>query len=587
MQRGFAALFILAMAQAPQAAPFAYVLVVSQVSHVAVFDTATNKLVTLIPSGASPVGVAANSSGTRLYVSDSGGTVAVIDTTTNEVVTRIYDTGGGHIAVNPSGTRLYVTSSEALSESGTVVVVDTETNTVVARIPSVGIWPTGIVISPDGRRAYVASIRSPSIAVIDTATNLVAATIRVDGGTSSIIMDAWGYRLYATLPLQYGAGRVVVIDPATGTVEGYVKVGEGPIAIALNPAASRAYVVNWGNEDIPGDTVSVIDTDSLAVVATVWVGGGYPSGVSVHPSGKVVYVANQRNHNMSIIDTATHAVTFTQPLGQVGQWPTAIAQFPVPTNHQGLWWNASESGWGVNLTHQGDVLFATWFTYDTDGSGLWFNMSSGVKTGPATYAGVLDRASGPSFDAMPWNPSGVTHLQAGSATFAFTTPDEGTFSYRVNGIVQSKSITRMKFASPVTTCAAGVRAGTSANYQDLWWRSPGGSESGWGVHIAHQGDTLFGTWFTYGAGGKGQWLSMSNGTRTGNGTYSGALHRTTGPAFDSAAWNPDQVTRTAVGTATFTFLDSENGTFAYVLDGVSRSQPITRLVYASPASVCR
>jgi YVTN family beta-propeller protein len=90
MQRGFAALFLLAMAQAPQAAPFAYVLVASQVGHVAEFDTASNKLVTLIPSGGSPVGVAANSSGTRLYVSNSDGTVAAIDTTTNEVITTVH-----------------------------------------------------------------------------------------------------------------------------------------------------------------------------------------------------------------------------------------------------------------------------------------------------------------------------------------------------------------------------------------------------------------------------------------------------------------------------------------------------------------
>jgi hypothetical protein len=25
----------------------------------------------------------------------------------------------------------------------------------------------------------------------------------------------------------------------------------------------------------------------------------------------------------------------------------------------------SESGWGVNLTHQGDTIFASWFTYTT------------------------------------------------------------------------------------------------------------------------------------------------------------------------------------------------------------------------------
>jgi hypothetical protein len=40
---------------------------------------------------------------------------------------------------------------------------------------------------------------------------------------------------------------------------------------------------------------------------------------------------------------------------------------PAPANYQGIWWNASESGWGINLAHQGDTVFASWFTYDTAG----------------------------------------------------------------------------------------------------------------------------------------------------------------------------------------------------------------------------
>ena len=46
-----------------------------------------------------------------------------------------------------------------------------------------------------------------------------------------------------------------------------------------------------------------------------------------------------------------------------------ISMAAVP-NYQGLWYNApaeSESGWGINLAHQGDVIFATWFTYDAAG----------------------------------------------------------------------------------------------------------------------------------------------------------------------------------------------------------------------------
>ena len=38
------------------------------------------------------------------------------------------------------------------------------------------------------------------------------------------------------------------------------------------------------------------------------------------------------------------------------------------TNYQDLWWNPAESGWGVNFTHQGDIIFATWFTYDAAAS---------------------------------------------------------------------------------------------------------------------------------------------------------------------------------------------------------------------------
>src|SRR5580704_3557536 len=88
-------------------------------------------------------------------------------------------------------------------------------------------------------------------------------------------------------------------------------------------------------------------------------------------------------------------------------------------NVQGLWWNApanSESGWGINLTQQADTLFATWFTYDTDGSGLWLVMPNGTKTGSNTYAGPLYRTTGPAFSASPWSPSGVNPSSVGTAT---------------------------------------------------------------------------------------------------------------------------------------------------------------------------
>jgi hypothetical protein len=106
----------------------------------------------------------------------------------------------------------------------------------------------------------------------------------------------------------------------------------------------------------------------------------------------------------------------------------------------------------VNITHQGDILFATWFTYGADGKGMWLVMSEGRLTAPGTYSGQLFRTTGPAFNANPWNPSAVSVTPVGNGTFTFTDANNGTFTYTVNGITQSKQITRQVYSTPATVC---------------------------------------------------------------------------------------------------------------------------------------
>ena len=75
-----------------------------------------------------------------------------------------------------------------------------------------------------------------------------------------------------------------------------------------------------------GNTVSVIDTATNTVTATVTV-GIIPIGVAVNPSGTEVYVANKESNTVSVIDTATNTVIAMVP---VGTCPVAIGQFIVP-----------------------------------------------------------------------------------------------------------------------------------------------------------------------------------------------------------------------------------------------------------------
>jgi hypothetical protein len=122
------------------------------------------------------------------------------------------------------------------------------------------------------------------------------------------------------------------------------------------------------------------------------------------------------------------------------------------TNYQDLWWNPSESGWGVNLAHQGNILFATMYTYDLNGQGLWLSMSNGALVAPRTYQGTLYRSTGPAFNANPW---GAYQLQAvGTMTVSFADGNTGSLTYTVNGIQVAKSIRRFVFSNPVPLCSS-------------------------------------------------------------------------------------------------------------------------------------
>ena len=257
-----------------------------------------------------------------------------------------------------------------------------------------------------------------------------------------------------------------------------------------------------------------------------------------------------------------------------------------------MWWNApagSESGWGINFAHQGEVIFATWFTHDLNGK-AWYLSLTAFQTGPNTFSGTLYQTSGPPLDAVPFDPAQVQRMAVGSATLTFADGNNGTFAYTVNGIAQTKAITRQVFGALPTCVWGGLSDLTLAtNYQDMWWAA-GGVESGWGINFAHQGDILFATWFTYDFTGASLPMSATL-TRVGANVYSGSLIRTSGPPFNAVPFNPEAVTHPVVGMATVTFTNGNAATFSYqVNDGsksVTQTKSITRQVFRAPGTVCR
>ena len=140
-----------------------------------------------------------------------------------------------------------------------------------------------------------------------------------------------GAVVVAAAALSLTAGAVPASAAGGYTVTATIPVGTNPYGVAVDPAAGTVYVTNQSD-----GTVSVIDEATSAVTATIPVGTN-PYGVAVDPAAGTVYVTNQSDDTVSVIDEATSAVTATIPVGYA---PRGVAVDPAAgtvyvTNYDG------------------------------------------------------------------------------------------------------------------------------------------------------------------------------------------------------------------------------------------------------------
>ena len=233
----------------------------------------------------------------------------------------------------------------------------------------------------------------------------------------------------------------------------------------------------------------------------------------------------------------------------------------------GLWWGGqSESGWGLHVSSANDRLFVAGYIYDYGGKPMWAVMPAGAWDATHTvWTGDLYVPHGApfsSYDVSRYSPGAAL----GKGRLKFSSDGAASFSYLAG---PDRWIGYFDFAS------SGAGAAT---FQGLWWG--GATQSGWGLSIAQQGETLFATWFTYDADGNPVWLYMPGATRLGDGHYSGALYRTTGGPWPSQVPYDGSMTKVvAAGTLELTFSGANAGSMTAVVNGQRVSMPIERFAF--------
>ena len=420
-------------------------------------------------------------------------------------------------------------SATYLGSDPWLVKVDSATGSEIWRA-NIFSWPLsdGLKLSPDGT-SIAAMVKTGDVSVVRTSDGSVLWTY--DAGTIGqfLAYSADGSRI-AAAPF----GALWVFDAATGNL----------IWRVSPPAKDAAF-----SPDGSLFAFQTLYSPSYQLLV------GPMSNFNPNPVGQFSFVSPD-------------GTTLVAAQGQMSQPGTAIAFYTVRPSlavtapYTGLWWNPNESGWGMSITQHGSMIFAVPYTYEATGQPEWYVMSS-CAVSANTCSGTLYKVTGGTSPSVPWNGSALSVTNAGTGTLTFADANNGTFSFTLNNVAGSKSITRQLFA-----------AGTAAppvNYTDLWWNV---SESGWGVAITQENSMIFATWYSYDSGGKPVWSVASSCPVSGNGC-TGDLYQVNGGSPLTSAWN-GQIVATKVGTVTFAFIDAYSGTMSYTVNGVTGSRTITR-----------
>lgn len=141
---------------------------------------------------------------------------------------------------------------------------------------------------------------------------------------------------YAYVPNEK-TNDISVINTTTNIVISTLPVRNIPEGVAVNHDGTRVYVTNFGNDNDPGNSISIIYTDTDKVT-NMLVGAGKglkPFGVTI-TQDETLYVANYLTNNVYAINPITNYCS--RPI-QVGSGPLGVATTP-----NGKWVYVANSG---------------------------------------------------------------------------------------------------------------------------------------------------------------------------------------------------------------------------------------------------
>ncbi len=216
------------------------------------------------------------------------------------------------LGLNEASQTLYTSNTRGNS----VHAIDLKTGKVVATIKhgKDKSHTREIIADEANNRIYVSDVGG-GIWVIDGKTNTYSHTIEAAGlSITGLALDNKKNILYA---IDMKSDKVVSYDLKKNTViDSFPAGSKGAINLVLDAKTNRLFVANQGNGD-----VTVLDAATGKLLQTIPTGKG-ALGINFSPAKNWIYVANRGDGTVTIIDAATYKVVSTL---ETGSHPNTVA----------------------------------------------------------------------------------------------------------------------------------------------------------------------------------------------------------------------------------------------------------------------
>jgi YVTN family beta-propeller protein len=287
-------------------------------NSVAVIDTSTLSLVQLIPTGASPIGLAVSPDGSRLYVANSGSTtngVTVIDLTTLSVLSSLSVPNAPYEIVLGAGGMLYLsceTIPNGISPYGLMQI--TTGGTLVSQSIAVETISSGceLGISPDLNTLYFGS--GDAIGTFDVSTGTPVQSQYYDGlqegGDDLEVSHSGASVAYPCIQNTLIEGVPDIPSSDLTKINGICMCGDNGVNAAFSPDDSIIYT-----QPVTSGTMLVYGTNPFSGVGSFKVTGD-ASRLKTDSSGKYLFASvfnygSETPVSIKVYDTGRPAAVIT------------------------------------------------------------------------------------------------------------------------------------------------------------------------------------------------------------------------------------------------------------------------------------